>query len=115
MPYLTAESGALLESQSHRNVRRNESDSRFHVMWTLVDEYGSESRTKEQKGALQSSQSLDQSYSILSNKAQDSDQVIYRWTNAQAKAEWTLDEEKVKANTKLLMVNQVWLWKVDGE
>ncbi|KAF2501655.1 hypothetical protein BU16DRAFT_522579 [Lophium mytilinum] len=107
LPYFTAESGAFLESRGRHIRGEHEPDPNFRALWKLVDDYGPESEIAEQKCTLQIPQTLDQSYSMAnqSTEKQDHDQVIYRWTKGQ-----TPDHNGEQA--KLLMVNQVWLWKV---
>ncbi|KAK5044831.1 hypothetical protein LTR84_010369 [Exophiala bonariae] len=117
MPYFAIESGAFLESRQNEHsgkqlpsfeamsARSKIEALRFHYMSELAKEYGPESKVREQTNTIQLPQTLDQSHFAADQPLleQDMDQVLYRYT---------VKREKAKA--KLLMVNQLWLWKIDN-
>lgn len=109
MPFLVVETESLITSRhnpSHAGATKAAVNlrSRLEVMQALDRDYGYDSQHEERRGVLQIPQTLDQSYFALDEPSTslDTDQVMYRYTN------------KKNKSAKLLMVNQLWLWKAGG-
>ncbi|KAF1986249.1 hypothetical protein K402DRAFT_421458 [Aulographum hederae CBS 113979] len=115
MPYFAAETALdiFFDSREYWHGRTNDvspnlsthalTERKLWVMRKLADEYGSRSSIKEQKGSMQIAQTLDESYFTATRRFEDADQVVSRY----------MREKQAHVATKLLMVNQVWVWKVN--
>jgi hypothetical protein len=124
MPYLTAETGAYPEARKNRLEDENCTNFfsyGFDLMWKIANDYGPQGRGIQHKDTMHIPLTLDQSYfkGVQSTADDDTDQVIYRYTKGKEElksknANNQIPPEQSKSNIKLLMVNQIWLWKVDG-
>jgi hypothetical protein len=129
MPYLVTETRAFLESRrvwrdggesASMYHSREAQDPRFRIMWTLADHYGPQSQVDDENGTLHMPQTLDQSYLTTDRLLDDLDydQVVYRYTDdAGAHGQNKSKAKPSSDNTepKLLMVNQLWVWRLDCE
>ena len=113
-----------MESEKYLSREKNPVSNHFKKMQRLITEY---SITSD----IHVSRTLDQSYyeTMESTTDRDYDQVVYRytrdnkaWATGQNSA-FNLDhkdgvydklpQEEQKTNARILMVNQLWLWKID--
>jgi hypothetical protein len=96
-------------------------------LYTIYQKFGD-----RQLVLLHQPRTLDESYytGLECAREQDSDQVIYRYVKERAKGESTQQEgaqqqravgvkrpnqDPARLKTRILMVNQLWLWKIGGK
>jgi hypothetical protein len=111
IPYLAIESSACLEFRKRQKEDRHPhpgnifADQHFRTYWELADDYGPRSQIKGQRDTVHIAQTLDQYHLAINHSLFDqaTDQVMYRYTAAHD-----------KTKSKLLMVNQLWMWSVES-
>ena len=126
MPYLATETEAFLQYREYRKGTRKrdnffrELEPYFGFNWNIADKYRAQftsdpvSAGKRKTCSMHIPQTLDCSYyAAIGNAEQwDSEQFVYRHTSARAGTGELLDKV---FKTKVLMVNQLWLWKINGK